>query len=331
MPTAFLTGGTGFVGGHVARALVDHGWRVRLLARNTARAPGLLLEGLPVETIAGDLSEAGIPESALAGVDAVIHVAGLTKARTLEDYREVNVRGTGRLLAAAGRAAPDAVFLIVSSLAAAGPAREGRPVSDADPSRPVSWYGISKLEGEAAVARNWKGPWISVRPAVVYGPGDRGLFEYFRMAARGWVPVPVRQARVQILGVDQVSLAIARAAARRDLGGATRFLCDPEPVRLGELAGLIARLPPRPARLIGIPNGAVRLLGLVETAVETISGRSRPFNSDKATEILAGDWLCDSAPLRRELNLPAPVPLAEGLRATWDWYLGAGWLRGKAL
>lgn len=331
MPTAFLTGGTGFVGGHVARALVGQGWKVRLLARNPARAAAGLLENLSVETVAGDLSEGGIPASALAGVDAILHVAGLTKARTLEDYRDVNVRGTERLLAAAGRAAPDALFLIVSSLAAAGPATAGRAISDADPSRPISWYGISKREGEQAVARSWKGPWIAVRPGVVYGPGDRGLFEYFRMAARGWVPVPVRQARVQILGVDQVALAVALAAARRDLGGATRFLSDPEPVRLGELAGLIARLPRRPARLIGIPNAAVRLFGLVETAVETVSGRSQPFNADKAKEILAGDWLCDSAPLRRELDLPAPVPLEKGLRATWDWYLGAGWLRDKSL
>ena len=331
MPTAFLTGATGFVGGHVARALVEQGWKVRVLARNPARAADGLLADLPLETIAGDLSERGIPEPALAGVDAILHVAGLTKARTLEDYREVNVRGTERLLTAAGRAAPDALFLIVSSLAAAGPSVEGRPVRDADPSRPISWYGISKREGEQAVARAWKGPWIAVRPGVVHGPWDRAMFEYFRMAARGLVPVPARHARVQILGVDQVALALARAAGRRDLGGATRFLSDPEPVTLGELAGLIARLPRRPARLIGVPNAAVRLLGLFETAVETVSGRSRPFNADKAREILAGDWLCDSSPLRRELALPDPAPLGQGLKATWEWYLGAGWLQDRSL
>ncbi len=331
MPTAFLTGGTGFVGGHVARQLVAQGWKVRLLVRKPGRTG--LLANLPVETIAGDLSEGGIPESALAGVDAILHVAGVTRARTLEDYREVNVRGTERLLAAGGRAAPEALFLIVSSLAAAGAAVAGRPLTHDDPSRPISRYGISKREGEQAVARIWKGPWIAVRPGVIYGPWDRGsgLFEYFRMASTGWMPVPARHANVQILGIDQVSLAIARAAGRRDLGGATRFLSDPQPVRLEELAGLIAGLPRRPARLVGVPSAAVRLLGLFETAVETVSGRCRPFNADKAREILAGDWLCDSSPLRRELALPSPVPLAQGLRATWDWYLDAGWLRDRAL
>src|ERR1700704_581536 len=114
MPTAFLTGATGFVGGHVARALVEQGWKVRILARDPARAGSGLLEQLPVETVAGDLSEGGIPESALRSADAIVHVAGLTKARTLQDYREVNVRGTQRLLAVGGRVAPDALFLIVS-------------------------------------------------------------------------------------------------------------------------------------------------------------------------------------------------------------------------
>ena len=75
--------------------------------------------------------------------------------------------------------------MLVSSQAAAGPARDGRPVTESDPALPVSWYGLSKREGEEAVARLWKGPWTILRPGVVFGPGDRGLLAYFRMAARG--------------------------------------------------------------------------------------------------------------------------------------------------
>lgn len=331
MPIAFLTGGTGFVGGHVARALVAEGWTVRLLARDAARARGGLLEGLAVEVVGGDLSEGGVPASALSGVGAVVHVAGLTKARTLEDYREVNVRGTERLLREAARSAPDAVFLVVSSQAAAGPAIEGRPMRDSDAARPISWYGRSKREAEESVARMWKGPWVVVRPGVVYGPGDRGLFDYFRMAARGWVPVPAGRTRIQILGVDQVALAIARAVSRKGLFGTTSFLCDPEPVTVGGLARIIAGLPKRPARMVEVPNFVVRGLGFFETARETVTRRSRPFNADKAREILAGDWLCDSAPGRLALELPTPVPLEQGLKATWDWYRGAGWLPGRGL
>ncbi|HEY3202785.1 MAG TPA: NAD-dependent epimerase/dehydratase family protein [Thermoanaerobaculia bacterium] len=331
MPIAFLTGGTGFVGGHVARALVEEGWTVRLLARDTARARAGLLEDLPAEVIEGDLTTASRLASAVAGADAIVHAAGLVKARTLREYREVNARGTERLLAAAGETAPDSLFLLVSSQAAAGPARNGKPVSEGDPARPVSWYGRSKREGEEAVERAWRGPWIVLRPGVIYGPGDRGLFVYFRMAAAGWVPVPAGSTRIQVIGVDQAARAIAKAASRADLAGRTGFLCDPEPVSLRELAEAIARLPARGARLIGVPSGAVRLLGLAQTAVEAITRRSQPFNADKAREILAGDWLCDPAPIRDALGLPPSTPLESGLRSTWDWYRRAGWLPGAVL
>src|SRR6476661_3170722 len=149
---AFLTGGTGFVGGHVARALCSEGWRVRALARRPEGLGGPRWEGLPLEIVAGGLSEESLPalSEALRGCRAIVHVAGLVKARSIEDYREVNVRGTRRLLAAGREAAPGALFVLVSSQAASGPARDGRPVREDDPARPVSWYGRSKREAEEA-------------------------------------------------------------------------------------------------------------------------------------------------------------------------------------
>ncbi len=331
MPIAFLTGATGFVGGHCARALVANGWRVRALVRKRGRAAAGMLAGTPVEEVAGDLASADALAPALAGVDAIVHVAGLVKARTFEEYREVNVAGTERLIAAATRSAPAALFLLVSSLSAVGPARQGRPVGDQDPPMPVSWYGRSKREGEEAVAGLWRGPWAIVRPGVIYGPGDRGLFEYFRMAARGWIPVPAGKARVQVIAVEQVAVALARLASRRDLSGRTGFLCEPNPVRIRDLAGTIARLPRRPARLIDVPDAVVRALGAAETMREALTRKSRPFNADKAREVLAGDWLCDSRPLREALALAPGPSLEAGLRATWDWYRSEGWIPGANL
>ncbi len=330
MPTAFLTGGTGFVGGHVARGLAAAGWKVRLLARDRRRAAGPLLEGLPVELVAGSLEDEASLAAALSGVDAIVHVAGLTKARTFEDYRGVNARGTERLIAAGRRVAPDAHFLLISSQAAAGPARDGRPVRDEDPARPVSWYGKSKREAEEILASAWTGPWTVLRPAVVYGPGDTGLFQYFKMAASGWIPVPAASTRIQLIGAERAALAVVRALGREELFGRVRFLSDPEPVTLRTLAETVAGHSGRRGRLIRVPDGLVRVLGAAETALEMVTRRSQPFNADKAREILAGDWLCDGGPLAQALELPEPVPMAEGIRAAWAWYRGAGWLPGGA-
>jgi nucleoside-diphosphate-sugar epimerase len=166
---AFLTGTTGFVGGHVARALCAGGWAVRALTRAPDRIAAAGLGDLPLEAVVGDLSVASAAplRGAARGSQAIVHVAGLVKARSLEEYRDVNARGTERLLAAAGESAPEALFLLVSSQAAAGPADAGRPVVESDAARPVSWYGRSKLEAEQAVAQSWRGPWVVVRPGVV--------------------------------------------------------------------------------------------------------------------------------------------------------------------
>lgn len=328
MPTAFLTGGTGFLGWHVAKALLSEGFRVRALVRDAPSRPTVFDE-LPVEFVPGDLSAPDLA-TALAGSDAVVHVAGLVKARTLADYRAVNVGGTEKLLAAAAAACPQALFLYVSSQAAAGPARGAEPVKEGDEPRPVSWYGVSKLEGERAVERSWTGPWVVLRPGVLYGPRDRGLLTYFRMAARGRVPVPAPNARVQVGPAGDAALAVARAARSPELSGRVAFVCDPEPVSVRELAAAIVEAGGRPARLLPVPDALVRLAGGLETLRETVTRESRPFNADKAREILAGDWLCDPTPLRRDLALPNPAPLAEGLRATWAWYRRRGWVSEPA-
>ncbi len=324
MPTAFLTGGTGFLGWHVAKALLSEGFRVRVLARGApSRRTGL--EELAVELVRGDLSGSDL-SSALAGCDAVVHVAGLVKARTLADYRAVNVGGTENLLTAAAVACPAALFVYVSSQAAAGPARDGVAVKEGDPPRPVSWYGMSKLEGERAVERSWKGPWIVLRPGVLYGPRDRGLLTYFRMAQIGWVPIPAPHALVQVGSARDAALAIARAARRSDLAGRIGFVCDPEPVSVRQLAVSIASAGGLGVRFVSLPDSLVRLAGALETIRESVTRKSRPFNADKAREILAGDWLSDPMPIRRDLDLPDPQPLEEGLRETWAWYREHGWL-----
>jgi hypothetical protein len=99
-------------------------------------------------------------------------------------------------------------------------------------------------------------------------------------------------------------------------------------VTVRELAEKIAGGSGRPARLVRVPDVVVRLLGLLDTLAERITGKSRPFNADKAREILAGDWTCDGRLVDEALGLPAPRPLDDALRALWGWYRRAGWIGG---
>lgn len=323
---ALVTGATGFLGRHVVAALAEAGWSVRALVRRRASGSELGRRDLPVEVVTGDVTGDSNLESAARGCAAVVHLAGLVNARSLDAYRSVNAAGTERLVEKAARSAPEALFVHVSSQAAAGPARGARPVQEGDAPQPVSWYGQSKLEGEEAVRRGWPGPWIVLRPGPIYGPGDKGLLEYFRLAQKGWIPVPAGASRIQIAHAASIAQALARAASRPDLNGRSGFLCDPESLTVRDLAQSIARLRNPPARLLHLPDLLVRWTGHAETLRQALTGRTRPFNADKAREVLAGDWLCDSGPMRRDLGLPGPVPLEQGLRETRDWYIQKGWL-----
>jgi nucleoside-diphosphate-sugar epimerase len=325
MPTCLLTGATGFLGAHLARTFLAEGWTVRALARGPKERQAELVRG-GLSVVSGDLSDRTDFAAAARGVDAIVHAAGVTKARTLDEYREANSRGTERLVRGARQSAPGALFVLVSSQAAAGPARDGRPVSEGDAPRPVSWYGLSKLEGEESVRRDWPGAWIVVRPSVIYGPGDRALLTLFRAAARGFLPVPSGASRIQVIGVERAADAIARAAKRPDLSGRRGFLCDPRPVSIRELAQAIAELFDRRPRLVPVARPLVLLAGRAETVLEALTRRSRAFNADKAREILAGDWICDGAPFARDLGLPEPSSLEDGLSATWRWYRQNHWL-----
>jgi nucleoside-diphosphate-sugar epimerase len=148
----------------------------------------------------------------------------------------------------------------------------------------------------------------------------------FRAAARGLLPVPAGSSRIQIIYAEQAGQAIARAAASNTPAGRARFLCDADPLSIRELCEALARLRRPPARLFPMPNLILKTAGALETLRESLTRRSRPFNADKAREILAGDWLCDGHRLRQELNLPTPVHLEDGLAQTWRWYRDRGWL-----
>jgi nucleoside-diphosphate-sugar epimerase len=327
MPTLFLTGGTGFVGSHVARAFLAHGWSVRTLVRRPDRA-GLLPRG--VEVVQGDLGEPTAYRDHLKGCGAVIHCAATTRARNLAEFRHVNVEGTEAIAGAAAVSCPDVMFVHVSSQAAAGPSRSGAPVRETDPPEPVSWYGRSKLEGELALARHHRGPWCVVRPSVVYGAGDAGLLPMFSVVARGVAPIPARgRRRVQLLAAEDLAQLLFAAAQRPDLHGRCGFAAG-DTVSMGDLVREVARLRTPRARAVPLPDLAITLLGLVGSLRGAFGRAPEPFTRDKAREMLQADWLCDGEPLLRDLQITAATPWRDGIRRTCRWYVEAGWLAPRA-
>ena len=109
---AAVTGATGFVGPHLVAALARHGWTLRLLIRRWTPLPSL--PGVEADIVWGDLADEASLKRLVDGADAVVHAAGLIKARRSAEFDAVNRDGTARLSALA----PDVPFLLLSSLAA---------------------------------------------------------------------------------------------------------------------------------------------------------------------------------------------------------------------
>ncbi len=170
-----VTGGSGFIGGHLVEALCSRGERVRCLVRRKLNDAG-------AEVVLGDLVSGAGVEEALEGVDLVMHLAGVTKALRVEDYYLGNVHATEKLALAV--AARGIRMVHVSSLAAVGPSLDGTPVGEDDEARPVTHYGKSKLEGERIVRRLLPDA-VIVRPPVVYGPRDTDVFQVLKPLSRG--------------------------------------------------------------------------------------------------------------------------------------------------
>jgi nucleoside-diphosphate-sugar epimerase len=324
-PLAALTGGTGFVGSHVAEALLASGWRIRALVRRPEAAGWL--NGLPVEVVKGDVRDATSLDALVDGAVAVVHAAGKTSARNQAEYMATNAGGAANVVKATLRRAPEAHFLLVSSQAAAGPSRGGVPVKSTEPGRPVSAYGRSKLEGENEVRSATRLSYTILRPCAVYGPRDRAFLGVFAAASRGVVPVVAGgKPKVQFVFVLDVAAAVLGAL---EPGGRneTFFVAHPEILDFRRIAETLATLPAKRPLLVPVPATALRMAGLLVGAVSRFGSGPPVFNAEKAEEMLQPEWLCDVSDAQAALGRPFRTDFATGARKTWDWYVAEGWIR----
>ena len=317
-----VTGGTGFVGGHLIDALLRSGDTVTALVRSPQKGVGLAAQG--VRVIPGDLSDSAALRTAARDQEVVYHCAGLVAARDEAGFLAINRDGTARVLAAASEVSR-AHFILISSLAAAGPSPRGGRRTDDEPPQPLTAYGRSKLAGEQVV-RAGTLRWSIVRPPGVYGPRDTEFLRVFKAVRLGWVPV-FGDGEQQLSLVYAPDLAEALATlGRSGAGGGIFYPCHPEVVTSRELASTIGRAMGRKVRTVGLPRWVAHgALGLTSTAAR-LAGSTTLLTRDKSHEFFAPAWTADPAPLAAATGWRAAHDLASGAEATAAWYRAAGWL-----
>lgn len=321
-----ITGATGFVGSHTLQALAARGAPLRALVRPTSDVR--LARELAVELRTGGLEDPSSLARAIEGADVVLHLAALTRARTPAEFERTNHQGTRALVQAILAANPRPRRLVyLSSLAAVGPSRNGHPVTTADAPRPLTAYGRSKLAGEqACLAAAGRLEVVIMRAPAVYGPRDRDLYTFFRLAARGLLPVPGGPDRpIQLVHARDLAESLARAATVQQAAG-VYHVAHPRPYVWVEVARAIAHALGRSARVVRVPPALVRGAAAATELASALAGRATIFDRDKARELLAPGWLCETEAAKRDLGFEAQIALPEGLAETAAWYRAQGWL-----
>ena len=316
-----LTGATGFVGSHIAGAFVEAGYEVLCGVR--ASSDMRWISDLPIERVSLDVKGGaeGLPR-AVENADLVVHAAGITRARRVEDYHSVNAEGTRRLAVAAFEAGVRR-FVLISSLAARGP---DDPTKD---DHPESAYGRSKLEAEAYL-RSLGGRMEAVvlRPAAVYGPRDTDLLPLFKMANRGWLPVPSGANLLQPVYATDVARA-ALAAVREPLGFGPFPVAENRLYTWKEVIAGLEKALGRTVRTVRLPAAAFTLAGrAAEWAARPFSAVP-VFDERRGRDLAVHTWTCDISATEKALGWRAEVALSEGLTRSARWYGQAGWLSIK--
>ena len=323
----FLTGGTGFIGSHVAGRLRGLGHSVVALVRETSDTAHL--ESLGCETVVGDVL-APVDELAglMRGADAVVHAAAkVFEAGGRDAYIRLNVAGTENVLRAAGRAAPRVVHL--SSVAVYAGLPMDRPLTedrwtDADPRRQAPYAASKHLAERAAWRLHDEGVirLTTVRPSVVYGERDR--------AATPVIVGFVRRKVVPLVGGGRTTLPLVYAgnvargvveALERDAAiGRAYNLARDLPITGRELVDRVAGALELSPWVVPVPTTLARSGAAV---VETVS-RLLPFvprsDARRAVRSLSVDNPYDSSRARLELGWSGHTSHAEGIRRTMEWW-----------
>lgn len=321
--TILITGSTGFIGARLLKHLQKEDVVVRVFLRPESR-DNALHEKISVARGRFDDPEALF--RAVRGVDRIVHLAGVTKATDEAGFEEGNVMPVRNLLAAVREHNPGLKrFVLVSSLAAAGPAAEGEQgVRESDEPHPVSAYGRSKLRAEKlCMEASGAVPVTIVRPPAVYGPGDLDVLQVFRMLSRGVLVSagnPGRQ-RFSMIYVDDLVQGIMAAALSDRSTGRIYYITSP---RSWSWDDVIAASRPvlgfGRLHRISLPKLLVYLLGAAGGLAGALSGKPPLINRDKARELVQDYWVCSSTAAVRDLGFTATTPLAEGVATTVAWY-----------
>ena len=324
-----VTGGTGFVGSAVVRALLAEGHKVRALARPTS--PRQNLDGLDIEVAEGDIRDAASLDRALDGVRDLFHVAADYRlwAPDPEDIVRANLEGTRTIMEAAQRARLDKI-VYTSSVATLALREDGVPVDETSPNAPettIGAYKRSKVLAERLVEDMAADglPVVIVNPSTPIGPRDIKPTPTGRIvveAANGKMPAFI-DTGLNLVHVDDVARGHLLAWWRGVIG--ERYILGGQDVKLGAMLRVIAKIVGRKPPTVQLPRGPLFPLAHAAEWVARYTGKE-PFITVDGLKMAKYQMFFSSAKAARDLGYRAR-PYPEALADAIAWFKDAGMVR----
>ena len=312
-PVIAITGGTGFLGRHVIQHFLNQGVKLKLLVRQPQSIDwGLSPEQTEkLDIIKGSLSDKEALTRLVDGVDVVIHMAGLIKARHPIDFEKSNVDGTRNLIDVFNAQNPKAGFIFVSSMAAREPS--------------FSPYSSSKAAAEKVVLDHISQP-VILRPCAIYGPSDEETLPLFKATRLPFQPaLNGKKARVCLVHVTDVAEAIGHSAMaliqKSSLQGTFEVSDERHDGYLWrEIIEAACLTCGQKARPFHVPRLITKILGRFGDLQAAITRSAVMLTSYKAVEVLHEDWSSnEKVQLPRDIWQPS-ITLPEGFENTVQWY-----------
>ncbi len=292
-----LTGATGFVGKNLLAALDKSDYPIRALTRRRQADQGF------VSWVNGDLNNQPALDKLVEGCTSVIHCAGAVRGNSLEDFLEVNLKGTENLLAATLKITPPPRFLLISSVAARYP--------------DYSWYSRSKSMAEALLMSDrYSGLSRTIyRPTAIYGPGDKEMQPLLRLMRYGFLLTPgTPDARISLLHVNDLVDAILKWLTATAAGGL--FELDDGAgggYRWRDIIAIGQDTWKRPITHIRVPIPLLKTFSHVNLMLARVFRYPAMLTPKKINEITHEDWVCDNTPLTNHLGWRPTVRLSDAI------------------
>jgi dihydroflavonol-4-reductase len=336
-----VTGGTGFVGSHVVELLLERGHEVNCLV--LPREGALWLELLRDDAryssrlafFEGSVTDRSSLAPFLAGCQAIVNVAGLTRCKTEEGFLAVNSGGAVNLVETSLSLSDGPRHIVsMSSLAASGPCDPEDPAIgaclDEDcPQRPLTPYGRSKAALEAALRpydEEGRMRCTFIRAPGVYGPRDRDFLEYFKLVKRGLRVIVGERNVMSLVYVKTLAQAIVSCLGNPASYGHAFFVADEGEYDWDDFSSMVeASLGKRTLRL-QIPEAFVAVVAFFSEAAKPFMKRPPLLDKHKLLEIRQHRWVVSTAKAQRLLGFEPVAPTAEAIAETGRWYQAEGWI-----